>query len=215
MEKPHTDQGGTKVTRAGWWAKGLLFENCSCQLVCPGHMSFKQLCTYGRCVGHWAVHIEEGRYGEVSLDGQNLVILYDAPQHMITGGWTEVFYLDERSDHAQREALETIFSGQAGGPWEVLARFVAKRLPTRSVPLRFADEGRRKRMWAEPLFDTSIEAIRGQDKSKEAVMYNVFNQIHGAEHVLARGQTSCSDKGFPISLEDSHALYSRFSWEVA
>jgi hypothetical protein len=178
-------------------------------------MSFKQLCTYERCIGHWAVHIEEGRYGEVALDGQNAVILYDTPQHMITGGWTEVFYLDERSDEAQRKALETIFSGRAGGPWEVLARFVAKRLQTRFVPLRFEDGGRRKRMWVEPLFDTSIEAIRGKDKSKEAVMYNVFNQIHGSEHVLARGQTRCSDKEFLISLEDSHALYSRFSWEVA
>lgn len=113
------------MPRTGWWAKGLLFENCSCQLVCPGHMSFKQLCTCERCVGHWAVHIEEGRYSDVVLDGQNVVILYDTPQHMITGGWTEVFYVDERSDDAQRKALETIFSGEAGGPWEVLARFVA------------------------------------------------------------------------------------------
>jgi hypothetical protein len=178
-------------------------------------MSFKQLCTYERCVGHWAVHIEEGRYGEVALDGQNLVILYDAPQHMITGGWTEVFYLDERSDEAQRKALETIFSGRAGGPWEVLARFVSKRLQTRFVPLRFEDDGRRKRMWVENLFDTSIVAIRGKDKSKEASMSNVFNQIHAADQVLAMGQTQCLDKEFPFSLEGSHALYSRFSWEVA
>ena len=46
-----------------WWAKGLLVENCNCTLVCPGHMSFKQLCTHERCIGAWGVRIEEGRYG--------------------------------------------------------------------------------------------------------------------------------------------------------
>ena len=127
----------------------------------------------------------------------------------------ELLFVDERCDNVQREALETIFSGKAGGPWEVLGRFVAKRLPTRFVPLRFTDDGRRKRMWVEDLFDTSIEAIRGKDKSKEASMSNVFNQIHAADQVLATGRTQCSDKEFPFSLEGSHALYSRFSWEVA
>jgi len=198
-----------------WWAKGLLFENCNCQLVCPGHMSFKQLCTHERCVGHWSSHIEAGLYGDVVLDDLNVVVLYDTPRHMTTGGWIELLFVDERCDNVQREALETIFSGKAGGPWEVLGRFVAKRLPTRFVPLRFTDDGRRKRMWVEDLFDTSIEAIRGKDKSKEASMSNVFNQIHAADQVLATGRTQCSDKEFPFSLEGSHALYSRFSWEVA
>lgn len=52
----------SEITHLGkkWWAKGLLFENCNCQVVCPGHVSFKQLCTHERCLGHWSIHIEEG-----------------------------------------------------------------------------------------------------------------------------------------------------------
>src|SRR5262249_59594081 len=30
---------------SSWWARGLLFENCSCTLVCPGHLHFSQNCT--------------------------------------------------------------------------------------------------------------------------------------------------------------------------
>ena len=37
-----------------WWARGLIFENCSCTLVCPGHVHFSQPCTHERCVGYWA-----------------------------------------------------------------------------------------------------------------------------------------------------------------
>lgn len=197
-----------------WRAKGLLFENCNCQLVCPAHISFKQLCTHERCIGHWSVHIEEGRFGDVVLDGLNAVIFYETPRHMISGEWTELFYVDERADAAQREALETIFSGKAGGPWEVLARFVARRLPTRYVPLRFEDGDRRKRMWVDERFDTTVEAIRGKDKSKEAAFTNLFNQIHAPYQVLALGSTRLADPDFRVSNEGSHGLYSRFSWEV-
>ena len=38
-----------------WWGTGLLFENCSCQVLCPAHVSVKQRCTHERCTGHWAV----------------------------------------------------------------------------------------------------------------------------------------------------------------
>lgn len=198
-----------------WRAKGLLFENCNCQVVCPGHMSFRQLCTHERCIGAWAVHIEEGRYGDVALDGRNIVIFWNSPQHMIAGGWTEMFFVGEQADRAQREALETIFSGKAGGPWEVLARFVAKRLTTRYVPLRLEDAGRQKRMVAEGLFDIAVEAIRGKDKTREALLENVFNQIHAPTQVLALGRSRFSDPEFRFEMEGSHALYSRFSWGVA
>ena len=45
---------GMTDTPAGWWARGLIFENCACTLVCPGHMHFSQLCTHERCKGYWA-----------------------------------------------------------------------------------------------------------------------------------------------------------------
>ena len=60
------DTGGTPPP---WWAEGLLFENCNCQIICPAHLSFKQNCTFERCLGYWAIRFEEGTYGEVPLGG--------------------------------------------------------------------------------------------------------------------------------------------------
>jgi len=88
-----------------WHAKGLLFENCNCQLVCPGHMSFKQLCTHERCFGTWGIHIEEGRYRDVVLDGLDVAIFWDSPRHMIAGGWTTMFLVSDRADDGQRDAV--------------------------------------------------------------------------------------------------------------
>jgi hypothetical protein len=195
-----------------WWVKGLLFENCNCQIVCQGHVSYKQLCTHERCVGHWSIHIDGGQFHGVPLDGLNIVFLYDTPQSMITGGWTEGFYIDERANGAQRRAIELILSGQAGGPWVVLSRFVAKRLATRFLPIHFEDQGRRKRMWVEGYFDTTIDNIRGQDRSQDVVIENMFNQIHGSPQVIASGETSYKDGELAASMKGTHALYSYFSW---
>jgi len=106
----------TTETEKRWWIKGLIFENCNCQVICHGHISYRQLCTHERCVGHWSIHIDRGQFHGVPLDDLNIIILYDTPQLMITGGWTEALYIDERAYKAQRQAIEHILTGQAGGP---------------------------------------------------------------------------------------------------
>ena len=110
---------------------------------------------------------------------------------MCSGDWTEVFYINELTTEAQRDALDAILSGHAGGPWELLAGFVSKRLPSRFVAIHFEDEGRTKRVAIPGFFDTTVAAIRGSDGVADAVLSNLHNVIHGAVHVLARGRTRC------------------------
>ena len=200
------------MTHPTWHIHGLLFENCSCQLVCPAHISFKQNCTNERCTGHWSFHIDEGRYKNTLLNGLNVVIVFDAPQLMYEGDWIETIYIDERADAAQRTALDSILTGKVGGPWEILARFVSQWQETRYVPIHFEDNGRRKYLRVDGLFETNVEAIRAQDDIGEATLTNLFNQIHGDVHILARGKTTCTDGVFDFSIEKTHGLYSQFSW---
>jgi len=200
------------MTDPRWWAKGVLFENCNCQLLCPAHLSFRQRCTHDRCIGHWAIHVDEGRHGDVGLDGLNAFIVTESPPRMIEGGWTQAIYLEEQADKAQRQALERIFTGVAGGTWAVLARFVSHRLDTRFVPIGFRDDGRRKAMWIEGCMETTIEAIRGAEKGREALLENVFNQIHAPTQVLGLGRTRYADRTLAFDVADTHALASRFAW---
>ncbi len=195
-----------------WHIKGLLFENCSCQLICPAHISFKNVCNHDRCRGHWAFHIDEGRVADVILDSLNIVVVFDSPVQMHSGNWTQVFFIDERATEPQRDALEMIFSGKAGGPWEILAKFVSNQLTTRVVPMQFEDTGKTKRLLIPDMFETTVSAIRGSDGDKHAVLSNLHNVIHGPEHVLAHGKTRCTDSDFNFVLQKTHGLYSNFSW---
>ena len=197
-----------------WRASGLLFENCNCDLLCPGHVSFKQPCTHDRCQGNWAVHLDEGRFGDVDLAGLNAAIVFDAPRRMYEGGWSQLCFVDAAATPPQRAALDDILSGRSGGPWGILTRFVNNRLDTQYVPMRFEDDGREKRLTVPALFDTMVTAIRGADGRSDARIENLHNVIHGPTHTLARGHTRCTHPAFDFLNEGTHGLYSHFSWKA-
>jgi hypothetical protein len=200
--------------KIAWWARGLLFENCSCQLVCPGHIHFDQLCTHDRCVGYWAIRMDDGRFGEVSLADLKAVIAYDSPQHMMDGNWTEVIVIDQAASAAQRQAVEAILTGRAGGPWAVLARFVGRWLDTRFLPIDFADDGVTKRARIPGLLEAAITRIRGRDRAQPVLFQNIFNQIHASTQVLATGVTEYDDGIIKIRNQRTHGLFSNFDWVV-
>lgn len=198
----------------GWWARGLLFENCACTLVCPGHMHFSQLCTHERCKGYWALRFDEGVYGGLSLAGARAVIAFDTPQRMIDGQWIQSLIIDESASPRQRRALETILTGKAGGPWEKLAGFVATQQPTEFRPIEMIDEGHTKRVSIGQRLTAFVTQIRGRDKSRPVTFDNIFNQIHAPTQVVALGDTDYSDGTIVIHNTGSHGLFSSFDWSV-
>lgn len=197
-----------------WWVRGLLFENCNCQLVCPGHVHFDQHCTYERCLGYWAIRFDDGEFEGVGLADTRAIVAYDSPSHMIEGDWTQVLIVDEATSRSQRRAIESILEGEAGGPWSVLARFVCERLPTRYLPIRIEDEERRKRVVVDGVLESTVEAIRGQDRSQVVRFENMFNQIHSSPQVIARGSSRYDDGDIVVDTDQTHGLWSTFRWEV-
>ncbi len=195
-----------------WWAKGLIFENCACTLVCPGHMHFSQLCTHERCKGYWALRFDEGDCGGVPLAGLRAVIVFDAPQRMIDGNWIQSLIIDEAASAAQRQALETLLTGKAGGPWAKLAGFVATQLPTEYRHIEMADEGATKRVSIAARLTATVTQIRGRDKSKPVLFENIFNQIHAPTQVVALGETDYDDGHISFRNAESHGLFSTFDW---
>jgi hypothetical protein len=197
-----------------WFARGLIFENCACTLVCPGHMHFSQLCTHERCKGFWAFRFDEGAFDGVPLAGLKAVIMYDTPQRMIDGGWTQALVIDESASPDQRRALERLLTGQAGGPWQKLASFVTTQLPAEFRRIDLVDEGPTKRVSIGDRLKGFVTQIRGRDRSKPVVFENCFNQIHAPTQVLAQGDTDYDDGVIVVHNTGTHGLWSTFEWKV-
>jgi hypothetical protein len=203
------------TTPSAWYARGLIFENCSCTLVCPGHMHFSQNCTYERCKGYWALRFDEGAFGGVSLAGTRALVAFDTPQKMVDGGWIETIIIDEGASAAQRSAIETILTGRAGGPWEKLAAFVGTWRPIEFRPIVFDDEGAVKRASIVDRLKSVVTQIRGRDKSKPVLFENIFNQIHAPTQVVALGESDYDDGVVKFKTHGSHGLFSNFEWRVS
>lgn len=81
----------------------------------------------------------EGHFGEVRLDGFNLVAL-GAFEGNIWAGEAKVtmgLFIDESADERQREALQLIFGGQAGGWPASFAAFIGEVRGIEFVPITF------------------------------------------------------------------------------
>ena len=198
-----------------WWAEGLLFENCNCTAVCPGHIHFSQKCTHNVCRGFWAIRFVAGRVEQpvtVDLAGIDAVVVYETPQVMVDGGWKQLIIVSDHATEDQRRAVEGIITGVHGGPWEVLARFVAEPLPTRAAPVRIEDDPGRKSVTVNGLLTGAVEAIRGWNRDRPVTFENIYNKIHDSTQVIAQGSTRYDDGEIVIANDGTHGLWSRFRW---
>lgn len=120
-----------------WWMKGDWFDVCSCTVPCP--CGFAQAPTDNRCEGVMAYHVREGAYGDTRLEKLNVIALATftgnawARENPVSLG----IFMDQRADETQREALQMVFSGRAGGWMGVFGELVGEVRGLEFVPITF------------------------------------------------------------------------------
>ena len=101
------------ATQTAWRMRGDVMEACSCATTCPCNFGSDPIPLPCEVVIGW--RIADGHYGNTRLDGLNVVLYGRIPGNFFQGNLTVGVYLDQRADQRQAQALENIFSGQAGG----------------------------------------------------------------------------------------------------
>lgn len=204
-----------------WRLRGEYVESCNCEVLCPcllGPRDARGLAlarpTEGHCDVHMIFRITAGAFDGLALGDLAVVQTVHAPGPMGEGNWTVGLYLDERASPEQRQALEAIFTGQAGGPTARLALLVGRRLPTRMVPIRFELEGRVRRAGIPGILDVEVEAIVGADRAAEVWLDNA---PHFAARRLAAARSRRStyrDHDFVWETTGRNAYYAPFDWSA-
>jgi len=127
-----------------WKASGDWFDVCKCNIPCP--CEFAQAPTYEECDGILAYHIKKGNYGDIPLDDLNVLALGSFKGNIWTGdGLTRVnmaIFFDEKANEKQREALNMIFSGRAGGFMAEFAKLIGeiRGIEYASIKFELADD---------------------------------------------------------------------------
>ncbi|HVM78237.1 MAG TPA: DUF1326 domain-containing protein [Stellaceae bacterium] len=122
-------------TIPGWRIVGDWWDLCNCAIGCP--CVFGSNPTHGFCEGVLTWLIREGNYGEVRLGGGLAVVLVMHWAGNVFDRNREFgFLIDDRADAAQRDALERIFTGKAGGTFAAWAALTISLDGVEFVPMR-------------------------------------------------------------------------------
>lgn len=120
-----------------WHLRGDWFDVCRCTIPCP--CEFAQPPTDNHCQGVLAWHVNDGDFGGVRLDGLNVLAIGEFFGNLWAGDTkaTMGIYMDERADEKQREALQAIFGGRAGGFPAMFANLIGELRGMEFAPIEF------------------------------------------------------------------------------
>jgi hypothetical protein len=101
--------------------RGKYYDTCACAVSCSCGANVT-LPTEGHCDGVVLIHIDQGRVGDVKLDGLNFAVVLKTPRGEKVGdafdikGETDLLtlYLDDRATPEQRAAMPLLLSGLLG-----------------------------------------------------------------------------------------------------
>jgi hypothetical protein len=102
-------------------------------------------------------HIDSGEVEGVDVSDLTVATLADTPQVMAEGEWRVGLFMDEAASQEQADKLGAVFSGQLGGPMELLSPLIGEMLGMEIAPMEYVDENRRHRVRIGEFVDIGVE----------------------------------------------------------
>ncbi|MGY6276204.1 DUF1326 domain-containing protein [Methylomonas sp. MgM2] len=195
-----------------WRLQGHYFETCNCEVACP--CVWLQPPSEGECKLLVAWHIENGFLENVRLDGMNVALACYAMGTMINGNWSAALYLDSRADDKQTEALQSIFTGQAGGHLSVLIGFVGEVWGIHKVGIHYRQDGNSRSLSIPEIADAEIQSIRGISGGDAFIENPPLCVVTSHPSVVAKStHFRYSDHGRDWQFSERNGYHSAFTYQ--
>ena len=200
------------MPQVDWIIKAREFANCNCAYGCP--CQFNALPTDGTCRAAVGYVVDEGHFGEVSLDGLRMAGLYSWPGAVHEGRGTMQLIVDESASDAQRDALLTVMRGGETEPmatmWSVYTAMCSTILDPVSAPIDFEVDvdARTARLSIAGIVESHGEPIRNPVTGD--IHRARIDLPHGFEYELAEMGSGTTKATGEIEL-DFEASYGQFA----
>jgi hypothetical protein len=134
------------IKKPKWEMHAYFLDACNCDWGCPCQFNAKP--THGNCEGVAGYHILDGSYdNSVKLDGFNMALIASWPGPIHEGHGKASFYIDNRTDENQFEALSNVITGKAGGgPFELYSSTIEELQEPMRASVNFQTKGTRSRV---------------------------------------------------------------------
>jgi hypothetical protein len=155
------------MAESKWHINGDYILACNCDFGCP--CNFNARPSSGSCQGSIGFQVADGAYNGVNLDGTKAMVTVKWPGAIHEGNGVAAIYIGEDASQEQREALENIITGKAGGmPWALLAGTWSHILPIRYTPIKMTLAGEKSSVEAGDYIKFSFQPIRNPVTKVEA-----------------------------------------------
>jgi hypothetical protein len=200
-----------------WRIQGEYFENCNCDIVCPCLFSalppMTSAPTEGACEVAFGFHIDDGSFGDVSLDGLNVALIARTPGAMADGNWQVALYLDDQADEAQSGALQAIFTGGAGGVMANLAPLIGEVLGARPASIRWHQDGKKRSIEVDDVMSLAVSAVPSIDPDGEIWAANAHPFAPaGVAMAVGDAGSTYADHGLRWDNSGKNAHYAPIDW---
>lgn len=143
-----------------WGLKAEYVETCNCDYGCP--CNFSGFPTYGFCRALVLHSITSGTFGNVKLDGIDVVFAASWPKAIHDGNGTAQLFISKHASQEQRDAVVKIFSGQAkgSGPFSIFASTLKYNLEPQFVEIKKKIDGKRSTFSVPGVLDVEVESFK-------------------------------------------------------
>lgn len=200
-----------------WRFRGVELVTCNCDFSCP--CQFNALPTHGDCRAAAAYRIDEGHFGETSLDGVAFVGLWAWPGAIHEGRGEAQLIVDERASPEQRKAVEALFNGEETEPGATIFNVFTNVIDTyheplyRKVEFEADVEARTGRFSVPGLIEGDSEPIKnpvtGEPHRVRVTLPHGF-EYHEAEYASSRVETA--ESTIALNWADAHAHFAHLVW---
>ena len=164
----------SKSKKIKWQIRVYYLDSCNCDWGCPCQFNAKP--THGNCEGVGGIHIIEGNYGDIKVNGLNMAWMASWPGPIHEGHGKGSFYIDRRANEGQFYALSRILTGRAGGgPFIVYGSVMNVMEEPKRARFTFQSKGLRSRV--NIVLDQEEKTVVG-----EAWLEPITNPVTGKVH---------------------------------
>lgn len=195
----------------GFSVEGDYFETCTCDVSC--NCIFLGEATLDHCDAAIGWHIVRGERDGVDLAGLNVAMFLRSGKRMLDGNWNVALYYDDRADERQAAALQSIFSGQAGGHLAALEPLIGSVAGIVAAPIKFERTNGKRRLTVGGVFEGEIEEMIGSDGKTAPVISNA--PFGALVQPLRQGSSLAAryDDHWQTSLNHSNAFIAEFAYQ--
>ena len=205
-----------------WQLDGDWFDVCKCNIPCP--CEFARTPTFGDCDAILAWRVRKGAYGDIALDGLNVLGLIYFQGNIWAGNTKASFamFLDARASDVQRDALETVFSGKAGGWPGQFAQLIAEVRGVEVAPIEIEIDGDLA-TWRATIAgkaEARAEALSGPTSTPGKRVQTINSpgcEVGPGPNIVATWGTAVTDRanafGFQWSRSGQSSKLIPFSWQ--